>query len=339
MRIKIGNINLLSLQDWSDYNLFYILVGALLILYCVYYFTVESISDSKNRKVRYSLPVTFSFDQKNITQTSIEAVRDFFSQIHSLSNDRYNNEVIGLNIVNNNGTIESNITLTSESSLNTIKEALLKNRSSQIEVGDISIWNGNYILTNDQKLLVSQLKIQKNNYPIKCESLTFGADLINSIYETNNSILSLTLLPYNYQSKFEYRARGLLQPKQNDKGAMYVSENNKVIAKQLEEKSRYPLFLTKIEIIAFNNQSIRQITSKFNILSSNHNRFYPTNIKNLKKNKIENKINIRYWFSGLMPKYHFYLNSQELACIWQPLKKENDKNLPYKNALSTLILP
>jgi hypothetical protein len=320
MRIQFGDINLLSLQDWNDYNLFYILVGVLVVLYCIYYFVVESISDSKNKKVRYALPITFNFDQKNVTQTSIETVRDFFSQIHSLSRQYYTNEIIGLNIINVGGRLESYITLTSQSSLNAIKEALFKDRNLQIEVGDIVLWSDKNSLSNGQDLFITQLKLQKSDYPIKHDSLTFGSDLITALFETDGAVLALILLPYDYQSKFEQRIRKLNQQKQTDKGIMYQSEHNKVIAKQLEDKSKYPLFLVKIELIAPTSQSIKQITSKFNTLSTSQNKFYSVGTTAFSKMKIENKIHCEYSYSWLMPKPHFYLNSQELACIWQPLK-------------------
>ena len=38
---------------------------------------------------------------------------------------------------------------------------------------------------------------------------------------------------------------------------MYTLEHNKIIAKQLEEKSKYPIFLTKIEIITLSRQSTK----------------------------------------------------------------------------------
>jgi hypothetical protein len=320
MRIQFGDINLLSLQDWSDYNLFYILVGVLIVLYCLYYFVVESISDSKNKKVRYALPITFNFDQKNVTQTSIETVRDFFSQIHSLSRQYYTNEIIGLNIINASGKLDSYITSTSQTSLNAIKEALFKDRNLQIEVGDIVPWSDKHSVSNGQDFFITQLKLQKSDFPIKHDSLTFGSDLITTLFETDGAVLSLTLDPYDYQSKFEQRVKKLNQQKQTDKGVMYQSEHNKVIAKQLEDKSKYPIFLVKIEIIAPTSQSIKQITSKFNTLSTSQNKFYSVGTTTFNKRKIENKIHCEYSYSWLMPKPHFYLNSQELACIWQPLK-------------------
>jgi hypothetical protein len=114
--------------------------------------------------------------------------------------------------------------------------------------------------------------------------------------------------------------RKLNQQKQTEKGVMYQSEHNKAIAKQLEDKSKYPIFLVKIEIIAPTNQSIKQITSKFNTLSTSQNKFYSVGTTGFNKKKIENKIHSEYSYSWLMPKPHFYLNSQELACIWQPLR-------------------
>lgn len=320
MRIQFGDINLLSMQDWNDYNLFYILVGFLVICYCIYYFIIECFSDSKNKKARFALPVTFNFDQKNVTQTTIEVVRDFFSQIHSLSQHYYTNEIVGLNIINTNGRLECYINSTSEASIKAIKEALFKNRNLQIGVGDIFLWNDKNLLPNERDFFATQLKLQKSNYPIKNDSLTFGSDLMTALAETDGSVLSLTLLPYEYQSKFEQQARRLNNPKQNQKGAMYTPEYNKVIAKQLEEKSKHPIFLTKIEIITLSGQSTKQFTSKFNTLSTNQNKFYSTGAIPLHKRKITNKIHCQYWFSLLMPKPHFYLNTQELACIWQPLK-------------------
>ena len=320
MRIQINEINLLSLQDWNDYNLFYILVGILALLYFLYYFTIESLSDSKNKKIRFALPITFNFDQRNVTQTSIETVRDFFSQIHSLSRYFYKNEIIGLNIINTGGRLDVNITSTSQSSLNAIKEVLFKNRNLQIAVSNIFPWNEKNIVENDQELYRAELKLQKPSYPIKSDSLTFGSDLISTLFETEGSILSLTLLPYEYQSKLEQQVRKLNQQKHTDKGIMYIPEHNKVSAKQIEEKSKYPIFLTKMEIIAPTRQSIKQITSKFNILSTSQNKFYTMDSILFKKRKLDNKIHSEYWFSWLMPKPHFYLNAQELACIWQPIK-------------------
>lgn len=320
MRIQFGDINLLSLQDWNDYNLFYILVGVLVVLYCLYYFIVESISDSKNKKTRYALQIIFNFDQKNVTQTSIEKVRDFFSQIHSLSRQYYTNEIIGLNIINAGGKLDSYITSTSQTSLNAIKEALFKDRNLQIEVSDIVPWSDKNSLSNGQDLFITQLKLQKPDFPIKHDSLNFGSDLITTLFETDGSILSLTLLPYDYQSKFEQRVRKLNQQKQTSTGMMYTPEHNKVITKQLEDKSKQPIFLVKIEIIAPTSQSIKQITSKFNTLSTSHNKFYSVGTTAFNKRKIQNKIHCEYSYSWLMPKPHFYLNSQELACIWQPIK-------------------
>jgi hypothetical protein len=127
------------------------------------------------------------------------------------------------------------------------------------------------------------------------------------------------LLPYNHHSKLERRVRTLLQQKHNDKGMTYVPEHNKTVAKQLEEKNKQPLFLAKIEVFGSSRQSIKQITSRFNSLSTNMNKFYSYGIVKYNKNKIENKIHSEFWFSGFLPKPHFYLNSAELACLWQPV--------------------
>ncbi len=132
--------------------------------------------------------------------------------------------------------------------------------------------------------------------------------------------MSLTLLPYDYQSKLEQQIRKLDQQKQSSTGMMYTPEHNKVIVKQLEDKSKHSIFLVKIEIIAPTIQSIKQITSKFNTLSTSHNKFYSVGTTVINKRGIENKIHCEYSYSWLMPKPQFYLNSQELACIWQPIK-------------------
>ena len=333
MRIQLGDINLLSAQDWNDYNLIYILVGIVVVLYCLYYFVVESISDAKNKKIRFALPITFNFDQRNVTQAYIEQVRDFFAQIHSLSRHYYTNEIVGLNLINTNNQLECYITSTSKDSVNAIQEALFKNHNLQIGVGEIFPWTDKNSLPNNQDRFITQLKLQKPNYPIKSDSLTFGSNLISTFFETNRSVLSLTLLAYEYQSKFEKQAQKHNSLKQNEKGVMYVQEHNKAIAKQLEEKSKYPIFLAKIEIITTSVQSAKQFTSKFNTLSTNQNQFYSTGTMAFQKRKIENQIHCQYWFSKFMPSPHFYLNAQELACIWQPVKV-NDRGKIEDNSLA-----
>ena len=336
MKIQIGDINLLSPADWINYNLAYFLCAGLFLVYFTYYILILILSDLKNNQTRYILPLTFEFEEKNITQYTIEKVRDLLSQVYTLSNNGGTNDIIGLNILSINNNLNTNITSTSKSSLEAIKEVILKNRNLKIKTRDIfdrkrvglnkisinevsSNENSNKIISS-KSFFKTDLKLQRRDYPIKNDSVTFGIDLLHTVLTTQNVTFSVTLVPNNQQRILEQKSREYLVQKQTDKGIMYLSEQNKNISKQFEEKSKYPIFLTRIELLAPDKQTLSQISSQFSILSTNQNRFYYTGIRKFNRSNIQNRIQVEYWCSWLMPKTSFYLNTQELACIWEPIR-------------------
>ena len=320
MRIQIGDINLLSLQDWNEYNLVYWLIGVLIILYSLYYIIISQISDNKNNKPRWAVKIEPNLDYKIVSQDQIEHTRDFLSQLHALARHYYTNEIIGLNIFNVSGKLEYYITSTSNTSLISISEALSKNKNLDVKIGQIFDWNNQEILKNYRACYYSQVKLQKKDYPIKHDSVTFSTGLINTLASVPSSGIAFTLLPYDYQSKFELKIRKLLHQKQNEKGMLYVQEHNKIRAGRLTEKNKFPLFLTKIELFSQSKEQLKIITSQFNSLSTGSNKFYSFGATKYNRQIIQNKIHCQYWFSWLMPKPHFYLNSSELAYLWQPVK-------------------
>lgn len=295
-------------------------------MYVVYYFVVDATNRSRNNKTRYYFSIKANLNPNELNQQLITKINSLFAQIHILGKTYGKSDIIGLNISSFANNLDIVINTTNENSIKAIKQAFSKNTDLKYKISDISQFS-NWVesLPNKSLLYSGEVLVRKEIFPIRNE-FDFGKDLLDSLINSDDCILSFTFSPTNLSSQIEQQVAAKLRQKHNHKGNLYVSEFDKKKAELLIEKNQFPNFRTKIEVISSSKETLKEIQSRFSILSTGHNNFFATGARRFNVRNF-NKIAIDSWFTYLFPKTGFYLNTNEISHLVQFLKVEKNKEI------------